>query len=97
MRDTFTRCLENYAREHKELVLITGDLGFGVLRRIQERFPNRLINAGIAEQSMVSLAAGLASTGRTVLVYSIGNFPVLRPLEQIRNDCVYHNADVKIV
>ena len=46
---------------------------------------------------MVSMAAGLATTGRTVLVYSIGNFPTLRPLEQIRNDCVYHSADVKIV
>ncbi|MBR3334709.1 MAG: transketolase [Clostridia bacterium] len=97
MRDAFARVLEQEMQENERIVLITGDLGFGVLRRIQERFPNRIINAGIAEQSMVSLAAGLASTGRTVLVYSIGNFPVLRPLEQIRNDCVYHNADVKIV
>ena len=97
MRDTFARVLEQEMDQNERIVLITGDLGFGVLRRIHERFPNRLINAGIAEQSMVSLAAGLASTGRTVLVYSIGNFPVLRPLEQIRNDCVYHNADVKIV
>ncbi len=97
MRDAFARALEQEMEQNERIVLITGDLGFGVLRRIHERFPNRLINAGIAEQSMVSLAAGLASTGRTVLVYSIGNFPVLRPLEQIRNDCVYHNADVKIV
>ena len=97
MRDAFARVLEQEMEQNERIVLITGDLGFGVLRRIHERFPNRLINAGIAEQSMVSLAAGLASTGRTVLVYSIGNFPVLRPLEQIRNDCVYHNADVKIV
>ena len=97
MRDAFARVLEQEMEQNERIVLITGDLGFGVLRRIHERFPNRLINAGIAEQSMVSLAAGLASTGRTVLVYSIGNFPVLRPLEQIRNDCVYHSADVKIV
>ena len=97
MRDAFARVLEKEMEQNERIVLITGDLGFGVLRRIHERFPNRLINAGIAEQSMVSLAAGLATTGRTVLVYSIGNFPVLRPLEQIRNDCVYHNADVKIV
>ena len=97
MRDAFARVLEQEMEQNERIVLITGDLGFGVLQRIQERFPNRLINAGIAEQGMVSMAAGLASTGRTVLVYSIGNFPVLRPLEQIRNDCVYHNADVKIV
>ena len=97
MRDAFARVLEQEMEQNERIVLITGDLGFGVLRRIHERFPNRLINAGIAEQSMVSMAAGLAATGRTVLVYSIGNFPVLRPLEQIRNDCVYHSADVKIV
>ena len=97
MRDAFARVLEQEMEQNERIVLITGDLGFGVLRRIHERFPNRLINAGIAEQSMVSMAAGLATTGRTVLVYSIGNFPVLRPLEQIRNDCVYHSADVKIV
>ena len=97
MRDAFARVLEQEMEQNERIVLITGDLGFGVLRRIHERFPNRLINAGIAEQAMVSMAAGLASTGRTVLVYSIGNFPVLRPLEQIRNDCVYHGADVKIV
>ena len=83
MRDAFARVLEKEMEQNERIVLITGDLGFGVLRRIHERFPNRLINAGIAEQSMVSLAAGLATTGRTVLVYSIGNFPVLRPLEQI--------------
>ena len=97
MRDAFARVLEQEMEQDERIVLITGDLGFGVLRRIHQRFPDRLINAGIAEQSMVSLAAGLASTGRTVLVYSIGNFPVLRPLEQIRNDCAYHNADVKVV
>ena len=97
MRDAFARVLEQEMEQNERIVLITGDLGFGVLRRIHERFPNRLVNAGIAEQSMVSMAAGLATTGRTVLVYSIGNFPVLRPLEQIRNDCVYHGADVKIV
>ncbi|MBR2661688.1 MAG: transketolase [Clostridiales bacterium] len=97
MRDAFARVLEQEMEQNERIVLITGDLGFGVLRRIHERFPDRLINAGIAEQSMVSVAAGLASTGRTVLVYSIGNFPVLRPLEQIRNDCAYHGADVKVV
>ena len=97
MRDAFARVLEEEMAQNERIVLITGDLGFGVLRQIHRRFPDRLINAGIAEQGMVSMAAGLAATGRTVLVYSIGNFPVLRPLEQIRNDCVYHKADVKIV
>ncbi len=97
MRDTFTRCLEAYAECHPELVLVTGDLGFGVLKRFMERFPERFINAGIAEQAMMSMAAGLALEGKTVVVYSIGNFPTLRCLEQIRNCCAYHNANVKIV
>ena len=97
MRDAFVRVLTEEMERNDRIVLITGDLGFGVLRHLWERFPDRMVNAGIAEQGMVSMAAGLAATGRTVIVYSIGNFPTLRPLEQIRNDCAYHNADVKIV
>ena len=97
MRDTFTRCLEAYAETHPELVLITGDLGFGVLFPYMKKFPDRFINAGIAEQSMMSMAAGMALEGKTVVVYSIGNFPTLRCLEQIRNCCAYHNVNVKIV
>ena len=97
MRDAFVKILLEEMAVNDRIVLLTGDLGFGLLRPVREQFPDRLINAGIAEQSMVSLAAGLAMTGRTVLVYSIGNFPTLRPLEQIRNDCAYHDADVKIV
>lgn len=97
MRDTFTRCLEAYAAQCPELVLITGDLGFGVLRNYMERFPRQFINAGISEQAMTSMAAGMALEGKTVVVYSIGNFPTLRCLEQIRNCCAYHDARVKIV
>jgi transketolase len=59
--------------------------------------PDQFTNAGIAEQNMTSFAAGLALEGKTVFTYSIGNFPTLRCLEQIRNDCAYHNANVKIV
>ena len=97
MRDAFVRILVEEMTENRSIVLITGDLGFGVLRPIWDRFPDRIINAGIAEQGMVSMAAGLAATGKTVIVYSIGNFPTLRPLEQIRNDCAYPGANVKIV
>ena len=97
MRDAFVRVLLSEMEQNPKVVLITGDLGFGVLRPVWERFPAQILNAGIAEQGMVSMAAGLAATGRTVLVYSIGNFPSLRPLEQIRNDCAYHDAAVKIV
>ena len=97
MRDAFVRALMREMAKDERIALITGDLGFGVLRPVKETYPDRIINAGIAEQSMVGLAAGLAATGRKVIVYSIGNFPTLRPLEQIRNDCAYHGRDVKIV
>lgn len=97
MRDTFTRCLQEAARTNPDLTLITGDLGFGVLFPFMKEFPNRFINAGIAEQAMMSMAAGMALEGKTVVVYSIGNFPTLRCLEQIRNCCAYHEVNVKIV
>ena len=97
MRDAFVRALLREMTEDERIVLLTGDLGFGVLRPVWQQFPDRIVNAGIAEQSMIGLAAGLASTGRKAVVYSIGNFPTLRPLEQIRNDCAYHGLDVKIV
>ena len=97
MRDAFVRVLLREMAADSRIVLLTGDLGFGVLRPVKEAYPNRVINAGIAEQSMVGMAAGLALTGRKVVVYSIGNFPTLRPLEQIRNDCAYHGLDVKII
>ncbi len=97
MRDAFTRALMREAAQDPRLTLITGDLGFGVLRPFWETYPEQFVNAGIAEQSMTGLAAGMAREGRTVLTYSIGNFPTLRCLEQIRNDCAYHDANVKVV
>lgn len=97
MRDTFVRTLIELAKKDKNIELITGDLGFGVLKPFWEQCPNQFTNAGIAEQNMTTVAAGMALEGKTVFTYSIGNFPTLRCLEQIRNDCAYHNANVKIV
>lgn len=97
MRDTFVRTLVELAKEDKNIELITGDLGFGVLKPFWETIPDQFTNAGIAEQNMTTVAAGMALEGKTVFTYSIGNFPTLRCLEQIRNDCAYHNANVKVV
>lgn len=97
MRDTFVRTLVELAKEDKNIELITGDLGFGVLKPFWEQVPDQFTNAGIAEQNMTTVAAGMALEGKTVFTYSIGNFPTLRCLEQIRNDCAYHHANVKIV
>lgn len=97
MRDTFVKTLVSLAKENSNIELITGDLGFGVLKPFFEQCPNQFTNAGIAEQNMTSVAAGMALEGKIVFTYSIGNFPTLRCVEQIRNDCAYHNANVKIV
>lgn len=97
MRDTFVRTLVELAKEDKNIELVTGDLGFGVLKPYWEQVPDQFTNAGIAEQNMTGVAAGMALEGKTVFTYSIGNFPTLRCLEQIRNDCAYHNANVKVV
>ncbi|MBC7765539.1 MAG: transketolase [Hyphomonadaceae bacterium] len=97
MRDTFVKTLIELAKNDRNVELIVGDLGFGVLKPFWEQLPKQFTNAGIAEQNMTSVAAGMALEGKTVFIYSIGNFPTLRCLEQIRNDCAYHHANVKIV
>ena len=97
MRDAFVTTLTEIASIDRNVMLLTGDLGFGVLTKYAEEFPEQYLNVGVAEQNMTGLAAGLALEGKTVFTYSIGNFSTLRCLEQIRNDVCYHNADVKIV
>ena len=97
MRDAFIRTLTELAPQHPDVILLSGDLGFAVLNEYIARFPTQFLNVGIAEQNMSGLAAGLALEGRTVFTYSIGSFPTLRCLEQIRNDICYHGANVKIV
>ena len=97
MRDAFIQTLLEEAKRDSNLILITGDLGFGVLESFERELPRQFLNSGIAEQSMLGLAAGIASTGKRVFVYSIGNFPTLRALEQIRNDVCYMNNPVVIV
>lgn len=97
MRDTFVKTLIEIAKADKDVHLLTGDLGFGVLKPYWEQLPKQFTNIGIAEQNMTGIAAGLALSGKKVFTYSIGNFPTLRCLEQIRNDCAYHDANVKII
>lgn len=97
MRDSFIRSVLELAKNDKNVELITGDLGFGVLRPFWEAVPDQFLDVGIAEQNMTAMAAGMALEGKTVFTYSIGNFPTLRCIEQIRNDCAYHGANVNIV
>ena len=62
----------------------------------EERFPDRYLNAGVAEQNMTGIAAGVAMCGKIVFTYSIANFATLRCLEHIRNDICYHGLPVCI-
>lgn len=97
MRDAFIDELLAKARRDPDIFLAVGDLGYGVVDEFARHLPHQFLNAGVAEQNMVSTAAGLASTGYKVFVYSIANFPTLRALEQIRNDVCYHGCNVTIV
>ncbi len=97
MRNSFINELCRLAEIDSRIWLVCGDLGFSVLEQFSDRFPERFLNAGVAEQNMTGVAAGLALEGKTVFTYSIANFPVMRCLEQIRNDVCYHNLNVKVV
>lgn len=97
MRTAFVKQLIEEAKHNDKIFLIVGDLGFNVVEEYVNLFPDRFLNVGIAEQNMIGVAAGLAKEGYNVYVYSIGNFPTLRCLEQIRYDVAYHNLNVKIV
>jgi transketolase len=97
MRTAFVAALLEQARHDPAIMLLTGDLGYGVLNNFQNELPNQYLNFGINEQSLMSAAAGMARSGLKPYVYSIGNFPTLRCLEQIRNDVCYMNLNVTIV
>jgi transketolase len=97
LRTAFIEELVRLAAKDERIWLLCGDIGYSVLEAFAGRFPARFLNAGVAEQNMTGIAAGLALTGKVVFTYSIANFPSLRCLEQIRNDVCYHNLNVKIV
>jgi transketolase len=85
------------AKQDERIVLLTGDLGFSVIEPYMQALPKQFVNAGVAEQNMTGMAAGMALSGKIAFTYSIGNFPTLRCLEHVRNDVCYHNANVKVV
>lgn len=97
MRITFVKTLLELAKKDRDIMLLTGDLGFSVFEEFQATCPKQYINCGIAEQSMTGIAAGLASEGKKPIIYSIAPFVTMRNFEQIRNDMCYQNMNVKIV
>ena len=85
------------SNKDKSIYLIINDLGFSVIEPFKEKFPDRIFNAGVSEQNMMGMAAGIASENCNVFVYSIANFSTFRCAEQIRNDIDYHKLPVTIV
>ena len=96
MRNSLCQNLIHRA-ENPEMLFLTGDLGFMALEPLRDRLKERFINAGVAEQNMVTVAAALAHQKFEVWVYSIAPFIYARAFEQIRNDICLHNLPVKLI
>ncbi len=97
MRDSFVKSLIEIARIDSRVVVLTPDLGYSVLDDFQTKYPDRFINVGIAEANAVSIASGLALSGKIIYIYSIIPFITMRPFEQIRLDIAYMNTNVRLV
>jgi transketolase len=97
MRTEFAAAMVALFEKRKDLVFITVDLGYMALERVAEAYGERFVNAGVAEQNAVSLAAGLARAGQLPWVYSMATFTVLRPYAQIRDNVCLHKLPVKLV
>jgi len=96
VRDALCSSLVACAADQK-FVFLTGDLGFGALEPLQEAAGDRFVNAGVAEQNMIGVAAGLAHAGFRPWAYSIAPFIYARPFEQVRNDICLHNLGVRLI
>tara|TARA_Y100000310_G_scaffold344908_1_gene460381 strand:- start:3610 stop:4092 length:483 start_codon:yes stop_codon:yes gene_type:complete len=97
MRREFGKVITELAEKDSKIYLITGDIGYAVFDEFRERFPNRFINAGIREQSMIGMASGMALEGLKPYVYTITPFLIERPFEQIKLDINKQNVNVKLV
>jgi transketolase len=97
MRTGFIEALIELAADDDRVFLLTADLGWSVVEPFAERFPDRFLNVGVAEQNMLGVATGLAQTGYVPFVYSIATFSSMRCYEQIRNGPILHRLPVRVV
>ncbi|MCG2660032.1 MAG: transketolase [Kiritimatiellae bacterium] len=86
-----------YAEKDRRIYLLIGDMGFGVADKFRERFPDRVFNTGVMEQGTIGIAAGMAMSGLIPVVYSIVNFLAYRAIEQVRNDIILQDLNVKLI
>tara|TARA_B110000914_G_C15428470_1_gene430153 strand:+ start:117 stop:1046 length:930 start_codon:yes stop_codon:yes gene_type:complete len=97
MRFIFVNELIKFASKNKNAYLVTSDLGYRAFEKFAKIFPQRFLNVGVSENNMIGVAAGMAMTGKKVFVYSILPFVLFRSLEQIRNNILHNNLDIKII
>jgi len=97
MRNAAVAELMEIARDDRRVILLTADLGFGVLDDFARELPDQFVNVGVTEQAMVGLATGMAEAGLRPYCYTIATFAVLRPFEFIRNGPVAHRLPVRIM
>lgn len=97
MRNTVINSITKKAARNKNIFLITGDAGFGVLDEFSAKYPERFLNLGVAEQNMISFGAGLGLVGFRVFIYNIVPFVLYRCYEQVRNDICYQAIPVTLI
>jgi len=97
MREQIAKALFDLMARDESVYFLTGDMGYNLVERFEEAYPDRFLNVGVAEQNLIGVAAGLCNTGFRPFVYSISNFLVHRCLEQVRNDVVLHDYPVVLL
>lgn len=97
MRRRFGQVISELADRDPKIIVLVGDIGYGVFNRFREKHPERFLNLGICEQSMIGVAAGMALEGLKPWVYTITPFLIERPFEQIKLDIDQQNVNVKLV
>jgi len=97
MRRAFGKVITELADKDEKIYVLVGDIGYRVFDEFREKHPDRFINMGICEQSMIGVSAGMALEGLKPWVYTITPFLIERPFEQIKLDIDQQNVDVKLV
>jgi transketolase len=97
MRKIFGQVIYELAKKDSKIILLSGDIGYGVLDDFREKFPERFFNLGVCEQSMISAASGMALEGLKPYVYTITPFLIERPFEQVKLDIDQQNVNVKLI
>ena len=97
MRRRFGKMLSELAKKDKKIVLLVGDIGYGIFDDFRKNHPNKFFNLGICEQSLIGVASGLALQGLKPWVYTITPFLIERPFEQVKLDIDQQNVNVNLV